>query len=416
MEFKLDEKSLIEDIRGLLQIQSVNGGCDEGAPLGKGVSDAIDYVVRLGERFGFRGRNIDGYCGYVEMGEGERMVAILNHVDTVPVEGEWSCDPFDGTVRDGRLYGRGACDNKGPALVALYAMKAVADSGLALGKRVRLIVGGDEESGAWKCLRRYKQTEELPESAFSPDADYPVTFAEKGILHILIRRELGPDVPAIELECGKRVNIVPAHASAVVNGKTYEAQGKASHAMAPELGVNALLGLCGRLAADGVDHPFLKLCQMANAEDLGIALCDEPSGKLTINPGVARVDGHTAELRCDIRYPVTAKKEDILARISEAVAPLGFTVEEFQHVGPLYVEKDSKLVTTLQKVYREITGDSREPVSTGGGTYARAFQSAVAFGIFLPGEENMCHKVDEYWSLDSIRTNFQIMANAIKEL
>ena len=97
-------------------------------------------------------------------------------------------------------------------------------------------------------------------------------------------------------------------------------------------------------------------------------------------------------------------------------APLGFTVEEFQHVGPLYVEKDSKLVTTLQKVYREITGDSREPVSTGGGTYARAFQSAVAFGIFLPGEENMCHKVDEYWSLDSIRTNFQIMANAIKEL
>lgn len=132
--YPLNEKQFLADLRGLLQIKSVNGGCGpvtDEAPLGKGVYDALEYMLALGRKFGFRTKNLDGYCGWIEMGEGSRLVGIIAHVDTVPVEEDgWLAPPFDGTVIDGRLYGRGACDDKGPAMTALYAMKAVADSGL----------------------------------------------------------------------------------------------------------------------------------------------------------------------------------------------------------------------------------------------------------------------------------------------
>ena len=178
-QYQIDKEQFISDLQGLLRIKSVRFDCGpetEKAPLGQGIYDAIEYMLELGRRFGFRTKNVDGYCGWIEMGEGDRMVGIIAHVDTVPVESEgWIAPPFDGTVIDGRIYGRGTSDDKGPAMVALYAMKAVADSGVKLDKRVRLILGGDEEAGEWSCMKRYRQTEELPSCAFTPDAEYPTT-------------------------------------------------------------------------------------------------------------------------------------------------------------------------------------------------------------------------------------------------
>ncbi|MBC8571141.1 Sapep family Mn(2+)-dependent dipeptidase [Zongyangia hominis] len=416
-QYPLQEEQMLKDIQGLLHIESVNGSApEEGAPLGRGVGDAIDYVLNLGKSFGFRTKNLDGYCGWVEMGEGEEIIGILVHVDTVSVDDGWSCDPFDGTIRDGKMFGRGACDDKGPAIVSLYAMKAIAESGCQMNKRVRLIVGGDEESGAWKCLDRYKETEELPTCAFSPDAMYPVIYAEKGILRVRLSRALDDGVKPMVLSAGKQANIVPAYACAEIGGKKYEATGIPSHAMEPELGVNALIKLCGQLSEEGYAHPFLDLVKMANVHDLHIDFSDEPSGKLTLNPAVAKVDADHAELRCDIRYPVTFAPETVVEAIRQAVEPLGFAVEMQLNVAPLYVEKDSKLVTTLQKVFHDYTGLDTPPISTGGGTYARAFDNAVAFGIFFPGEVDMCHKVDEFWSVDSMKQNYQIIAGAIAAL
>ena len=235
--YPLNEKQFLADLRGLLQIKSVNGGCGpvtDEAPLGKGVYDALEYMLALGRKFGFRTKNLDGYCGWIEMGEGSRLVGIIAHVDTVPVEEDgWLAPPFDGTVIDGRLYGRGACDDKGPAMTALYAMKAVADSGLTPGKRVRLILGGDEEAGDWRCMARYRKTEEAPDCAFTPDSEYPVTYAEKGILHVRIYRALDEGVQPLSISCPNAYNVVPAHAEAEAGGVRYEAAGKASHAMAP---------------------------------------------------------------------------------------------------------------------------------------------------------------------------------------
>ena len=419
-QYPLDESAMLKDLRGLMQIPTVNHNCGEvndQMPLGKGVYDALCYMLDLGKKYGFKTKMLDGYCGWIEMGEGDRMIALLGHVDVVAVEPTgWAADPFDATIRDGKVYGRGICDDKGPTILTLHAMKMLADSGVKLGKRVRLIVGGDEESGAWVCMKRYRETEELPECAVAPDGDYPATYAEKGILHVTISRSLDSTVKPIALQAGTAYNIVPATATATVDGKQYQAEGKAAHASRPELGVNALRVLCEQLTAAGIDHPFVKMVALADCEGFGIAFEDEPSGKLTINPAIARVNETECSLKCDIRMPVTYKPEQVVDAIAKSVAPLGFLAESDFFVPPLYVKKDSKLVTTLQRIYKDYTGRDDQPISVGGGTYARTFENAVAFGPLLPGEENTNHKTNECWDLNNMRLTYQILANLIEEL
>ncbi|MGI6108759.1 MAG: Sapep family Mn(2+)-dependent dipeptidase [Eubacteriaceae bacterium] len=416
-----DQDQVIESLRGLLQIESTSGDAGpvtEEAPLGENINKAINYVLELGKSFGFRTSNIGGMCGWVEMGneDSDEMVGILAHVDTVPVSEGWEYKPFDATVEDGRIYGRGTNDDKGPAIAALYAMKAVADSGIPLDRRIRLIVGGDEENGLWRCMARYKETEEIPTCSFSPDADYPVIFAEKGILGVKIASKPGLKGDDLTFDSGTVINIVPAEAHAEAGGKKYQAKGTPAHAMEPFKGDNALLKLGKLLEQEGVKHPFLDLLDIADTKGLGIDVSDDVSGELTFNPAVAHVDADGAELECDIRYPVTLKGEDFAESIRQAVEPLGFTVEITKNVAPLYVDKNSELVQKLLKVYQDVTGEDAEPISLGGGTYARAFDNAVAFGILFPGEPNMCHQTNEYWPVDDLNANMRIMAEAIAAL
>ena len=418
--YPLNEEQMFKDLRGLMQIKTINRNCGpmtDQMPLGEGVYNALQYVAGLAEKMGFKTKMLDGYSIWIEAGEGEKLVANLCHVDTVPVEDSgWVADPFDATLIDGKVYGRGICDDKGPTILSLYALKALVDAGKLKDKRVRLIVGGDEESGAWVCMKRYRETEELPVCAFSPDGDYPATYAEKGIMHVTVSRDLDPSITPLELEGGKTYNIVPAYASATVNGKKYEAEGKAAHASRPELGINATRELCKKLAADGVDHPFVKLMGIADTKGWGIDFEDEPSGKLTLNPAISIVTLERAEVKCDLRIPVTYKPEDVTAAINKAVAPLGFKAECDFVLGSLYVPKDSELVTTLQRVYKDCTGRDVEPISVGGGTYARTFDNAVAFGPLLPGEENTNHKTNECWDYKNMLLTYQIIANVMEQL
>lgn len=418
-KYFLNEDAFMKDLKGLMQIKTVNRNCgkmDEKTPLGEGVYNAIQYLLDLGKSFGFKTKMLDGYCGWIEIGEGDRMIAVLGHVDVVPVDSEgWISDPFDANLIDGKVYGRGICDDKGPTLLTLYAMKALVDNNVKLDKRIRLIIGGDEESGAWECMKRYRETEEIPECAFSPDGDYPATYAEKGIIHVTISRDLDLE-NVLTLEGGSAYNIVPSKATATYNGKTYEAEGKAAHASRPELGVNATIELCKKLKAEGVDHPFVDLMLIATKEGFNIDMEDAPSGKLTLNPAIAHVDKDTAYVKCDIRMPVTVKKEDVVTNIQNAVAKYGFKAEDDFLLDSLYVKADSKLVTTLQDIYKEYTGRNDEPIAVGGGTYARTFDNAVAFGPLLPGEENTNHKTNECWDYNNMMLTYQIIAACIERL
>ncbi|MBC7766312.1 MAG: M20 family metallopeptidase [Hyphomonadaceae bacterium] len=409
------QASIIAETQAIIRISSVKQPPVENAPFGVGVASALSYMLTSGERMGFRTKNIDGYCGYIEFGEGSEMVGILAHIDVVPEGDCWDFPPFGGEVHDGKIYGRGAIDDKGPAVSSLFAMKAVMDSGVKLSKRVRLILGGDEESGS-ACMARYVQTEELPTLGFTPDSDYPVTHAEKGIYHCRFDCALPANTPPLMLSAGSRPNIVPAKCTAAFDGQAYEAIGKSAHASKPSLGDNALVKLCKQLH-DKCTHPFLSLMQIASdAEGLGIAMQDEVSGSLTYNPAIATVDAHTASLTVDIRYPVTCDSDALLKQIENKLAPFGFTVTILHHHTPLYVPKSHPLVQTLMQVYTDMTGLQGEPIAIGGGTYARTMPNIVAFGAVFPGEIAPMHECNEYININSLILNTKIFAQAIVSL
>ena len=413
-----NKTEFLEDLKKLIAINSINGNCGEktdSAPLGKGINDAIEEFLSIGKRFGFRTKNVDGYCGWIEMGEGEKMLGIIVHTDTVETGDGWSYPALECTVTDDGVYGRGVIDNKGPALLALYCMKAISDSGIKLDKRVRLIVGGDEEAGSWKCMQAYKKAEELPSIAFSPDADYPVVFGEKGLLRVKISGIEENIAPDFKFEGGKVINIVPDEATAFIDGKEFHAKGKSAHGSMPEKGENAILKLAEEISSLYPDSTFVKLCSLTTAEALGIDIADDMT-KISVNPSVIYADSTKCELSYDIRYPITADGEKVIESIKKSAEKKGLTADIFFHDKPLYVSRDSHLVTTLSAIYTDHTGDESEPVAIGGGTYAKAFENCVAFGAMLPDEPETMHQANEFWSFRSIDINFDIISDAIIKL
>ena len=417
-KYEFYEEEFLSALGGALEINSTNGDCgpvSEKAPLGEGVYNALEYARALGEKMGFRTKMLDGKAVWIEAGEGERLVGVLAHMDTVPVNvADWASPPHALTLKDGYIYGRGAADNKGPAILSLFALRAIVEAGDLSEKRLRIILGGDEELPSWRCMARYKETEEIPSLSFSPDGRYPVTYAEKGILQLaLTAKNAGA---GLEMQGGAAWNVVPHHAEAAFGGKKYTADGKAAHAAAPHMGDNALTKLAEKLREAGCGHPLARLLGIADLDGFDIRLEDAESGALTINPAIVRCGADLAELCCDIRIPVTFTAEEVVARIAARVAPLGFEIEERYYSPPLYVPRDSELVVKLQSVYREMTGRDDEAVASGGSTYAKAFPNAVAFGAGFGGESSNIHDANERWSLESARLNFQIIANAMAQL
>lgn len=418
MKLTLNKQEFLQDLKKLVSINSINGNCGEiteKAPLGEGINKAIEAFLEIGSRFGFRTKNLDGYCGYIEMGEGAEMLGIIVHTDTVETGDGWTYPPLECTQTENGVYGRGVIDDKGPALLALYCMKAIADSGAKLGKRVRLIIGGDEEAGSWHCMNRYKKTEELPSIAFSPDADYPVVFGEKGLLRVKIYGDETSIAPDFKFNGGKVINIVPDEASAFIDGRELHAKGKAAHGSTPEKGDNAVIKLAQEISALYPDSVFAKLTSLVTAQSLGIDIADDIT-KISVNPSVLLADSKKCELSYDIRYPITANGEEVIANIKKAAEGKGLTADIFFHETPLYVPRDSHLVKTLSEIYAERTGDAAPPVAIGGGTYAKAFKNCVAFGAMLPDEPETMHAPDEFWSWRSIEINFDIISEAIARL
>jgi len=413
-----NKTEFLEDLKKLIAINSINGNCgsvSEKAPLGEGVNNAIEAFLEIGKRFGFKTKNVGGYCGWIEMGEGDEMLGIIVHTDTVDTGDGWSYPALECTIAEDGIYGRGVIDNKGPALLSLYCMKAIQDSGAKLNKRVRLIIGGDEEAGSWKCMQAYKETEEAPSIAFSPDGDYPVVFGEKGLLRVKIYGDEKNIAPDFKFEGGKVINIVPDEATAFIDGKELHAKGKAAHGSTPEKGENAILKIGREIAEMYPASAFAKLMSLTTAEALGIDIADEIT-KISVNPSIIHADNEKCELSYDIRYPITADGDEVIANIKKAAEEKGLTADIFFHDRPLYVPRDSHLVKTLSKIYTEHTGDKSEPVAIGGGTYAKAFKNCVAFGAMLPDEPETMHQANEFWSFRSIDINYDIICDAITKL
>lgn len=438
-ELDARESELIESLQELIRIRSV--GEEAGAhPFGDGPHACLMACLALGERLGFRTASVDDMAGYVEYGSGEEMVAVLGHLDVVPEGDGWNYPPYGAVIDNGRLYGRGAVDDKGPTVAALYALRAIADSGVALSHRIRVIFGLNEEKGSL-CIKHYvNKGEELPVMGFTPDGEYPIINGEKGIVTATFVRRLSADGAKriAAFSAGIAANVVPEFATAELTfapegklpekvsatGTRVEARGVNAHGSTPELGENAIGRLL--LALDGLglsgDHGeavhFLAehIGMETRGKSLGIALSDDISGDLTLNFGVAKLEGDTLSVTINIRYPVTRKLEEFYPALVAKMAEGGFTETSLAHKQALYMPPESELIRCLSKVYEEQTGEPAQLISMGGGTYAKAMPNTVAFGPIFPGDEAVEHKPNEYIELSKLMKNAKIIAAAMYEM
>ena len=388
-------------------------------PFGKGAADCLNHFLSLAKELGFEAHNYENYVGEVIFGEGAEEFAVLAHLDVVPAGSGWNKPPFGGIVEDGKIWGRGAMDDKGPAVASLFALKKLKDAGFVPNKKIKLILGMNEESG-WKCIEHYNKVAKMPDIGFSPDANFPVIYAEKGILHIRASFPVAQDLFS-SFGGGERVNMVCDCCQAIPlapvdtkkaaalglkceNG-TLVSKGKSAHGSTPEEGVNAILPML-----EYFDLQSVKECLFDDVYGLK-TLCDE-TGNLTMSPDVVAYENGILSVLVDIRYPATLPLE----AVTDKLDLFGVKYEIVSHQAPLFQDKNNALVKTLQAVYDEYTGTRHEPIAIGGGTYARALKCGVAFGPEIEGEEVTIHQPNEYITIERVKLMIEVYSQAIKKL
>jgi len=453
------QSDLVETLKGWLSIPSLKAPAAPGAPFGPEIRRMLDLALADAKRLGFSPRDVDGYAADMEIGRGDETVAILTHLDVVPAGEGWHTPAFEPAIKDGKLYGRGSVDNKGPSVAAMFAMKAVRETGIPLKKKVRLVLGCDEESG-WGCMNHYKAHVGLPDVGFSPDAGYPLINTEKGICRLILELTLPEEgeapFPIRAIRSGERANVIPSAAVAELGGDFEAIRKKAAafaqgacdpdsypisvepipvgarvtvggvggHASMPELGKNAaarLLQLLAALEAGGASRPAIALLAETIGGDtdgsgFGIAGSDGVSGPLTINLGILTLAQGKLAATFDVRYPVLFSEAQIIRFVKMRVGSVGVAVSTGHGNPPHHVPETRPVVRALLSTYEKVTGFQPSTMAIGGGTYARAMREGVAFGSVFPDEEPVAHQADEYVAVDRLMLNARIIAHAIVAL
>lgn len=413
-----------EALKGLLRIPSETGCGEEYdekygvMPYGRHVFEALKYMLDLCESLGFQTKNCENRIGWAEIGEGDQLIGILAHLDVVPAGNDWDYPPYDLTIEDGQMYGRGVVDDKGPAFCAVMAMKELLDSGVPLKKRVRIIFGCQEETGDWLDMQYYREHEELPSYGFTPDADFPAIYGEKGIISLYVSHPIaGSGIKAAE--GGNAVNMVADLAKIVtVNDETIQMSGVSAHGSTPEAGENAITKAMEAAAPKcSFAAKYMDLIGYhLHGEALGLNFSDKQSGKLTMNVGLLKTDEEKITLGIDIRYPVTLKADEIKKRIKETFESQGFAAEITEHMDPVFMDENGEVIRTLIGAFREVTGIEDEPTVIGGGTYARAMPNIVAFGPIIPGHPCTEHMKNEHISEEDFEIAMKVYTLALKKL
>lgn len=428
----------LESLKTIVSYPSVLNEGENGTPFGQSIQNVLEKMLELTRSLGFK-TYIDpkGYYGYAEIGQGEELLAVLCHLDVVPVGdlSDWETPPFEATIKDGWIHGRGVQDDKGPSLAALYAVKALMDAGVTFKKRIRFIYGTDEET-LWRCMARYNELEETATLGFAPDSSFPLTYAEKGLLQIKLH---GSGSQELAIEAGEAFNVVPAKASYTGNladslevelkkqafeyertADTVTVIGVPKHSKDAAEGVNAIVRLAMGLNPL-VQHSTIQFMAEAVGEDatgssLFGEISDEPSGTLSFNVSGLTINQDESEIRIDLRIPVLADKDKLVRELSQIAEKYQLRYEEFDYLAPLYVPLDSELVSTLMAVYKEKTNDDSPAVSSGGATFARTMPNCVAFGALFPGALQTEHQANERTVIDDLYKAMDIYAETIYRL
>ncbi|HHW90386.1 MAG TPA: M20 family metallopeptidase [Clostridiales bacterium] len=436
---------VIKTLTDFVKIESVKSDPQENAPFGLKIREALDFILNAAQSFGLKTNDLGGYAGEIEYGSGEEVIGILAHADVVPLGEGWT--RAQGEVFENRIYGRGTVDDKGPIVAVLYALKQIKDEGIKLNKTLRLIIGCDEESGC-ECMKYYQKLGRMPETGFSPDADFPLIICEKTIFHVKAFLPLDNfwQNNILELKGGLRPNMVPAQAQIKIKKSAlppyyselvqkYQAKtseddetitlkfsGVSAHGSTPREGKNAIWKVFGFLVdagAWGVTKSIKHYLLNENAcKNMGIYIDDgQRSGDQTLNVGTANYnkDYNTLELTLDFRCPIPQKPQNILNRLNDLFKGARFEVSHHQPY--LYADPESFLVKTLLASYEKVMGTmGAKGIITGGGTYARYLRSGVAFGPTFEGENPRIHNADESISIDSLKKLIEIYKEAMINL
>ncbi len=437
---------IIERLGKLVSINSVEGTPTEDAPFGEGPKKALVTALSMLEKDGFKTVNLDNYAGYAEMGEGSQLIGIVGHLDVVPARKEdgWDTDPFVMCEKDGVLYGRGVSDDKGAIVASMIALKVIRDLGVDVKKRIRLIMGTNEETGS-KCLAHYVEKEGSVDYGFTPDGDFPGVHGEKGMVAAVYRSKK-TGIRAIE--GGTARNVVCPKCTIRVdrcsfskkmledyfnnNNLEYSIEdgentveitltGVAAHASTPELGTNAISYLMCGLKEAGYQDPFVDFyCSHFGTEYDGKSVgakCSDEYGPLTLNNGVISMKDGVIEGSIDIRFPVTLHSKQVVKMMKDRLEDEGGEIEILSTVEPLFFDPNSPLVASLLEAYQEVTFDTKTmPMVIGGGTYAKGIDNTIAFGCAFPNKDYRIHNANEYVEIDELLLQAEIYVAAILKL
>lgn len=438
------KQEILEKVTKLVSYNSVMGEASGPYPFGKTVADCLEDALGMCDSYGFETTNLDNYAGYAQIGAGEQLIGILGHLDVVPAGEGWTTDPFHAVIRDGKLYGRGTTDDKGAVVCSMVAMKIVKQLVPQPSKRIRLIMGCNEENGS-QCLKYYVEKEGHVDYGFTPDGNFPGIHGEKGMVHGYFS---APTQQIISIKGGVAGNVVPNRVELLVKHNSFDqsrfeeygkqnkltysitnkdtgvlviVQGVASHASLPHLGVNAISHAMLGLAYAGMQDCFVdfyarRIGLSNHGDHLGIHLSDE-FGELTFNVGVVKKVDDVITGSIDIRFPIRLHVEDVVNPLLAAVEHEEATITIDSTHEPLFFEVDSPLVSMLSSAYYEVTNDTEHKVETiGGGTYAKGINNTIAFGCEFPGEDCHIHDADEFVVIDNLLRQTEIYVVALLKL
>ena len=447
------EPEIVDKIVQLINIRSVNEGADENFPYGQSCAYALDAILDMGSKLGFGTTNYDYHCGTIHYGEQDSHIGLICHMDVVPEGGVWEYGAFNATVRDGFIIGRGAIDNKGPAVAVLYMMLCIKELNIPLKHGLRMFVGCNEESGMSDIIY-YNACQAPPVFSIVPDADFPVCYAEKGILSVTVKSpKLCGNI--IKLSGGAAENMVPDSASCMLEDINDEAviqklrdcdlnavpkdgslivsaKGIASHAARPEGSSNAVYALSKGLLKSHIlsehDHQIFSaiagFLSDSYGQGISVPFEDELTGRLTHICGIIRLTNENEVLlNFNIRYPVTAKANELLDAFQRQMDIHKFTVTETKISPSAFIDPQTPVVNRLTEIYNEIAHDSAKPFVEGAATYMRHLPNALAFGPNFPKRtipftrsRGRAHMPDECIAIQDIFDSIRIYVLSVVEV
>lgn len=354
---------LFDGLRRMVAIPSIRGKEEPDAPFGRGPKQALEEVLKIATELGFHTKNIDDKIGYAEYGENRADGAyygVFGHVDVMPLGEGWNSPPLSLTLREGKLFGRGTLDNKGPILSNLYALYVLKENGVTFDRPVRIVFGTNEETG-FGCVKQYLTKEIPPTFGWTPDCKWPVVYGERGRLKV-------------------RVSL-------------------------PESRV-----------VDLYDFANCKLLHTNHrGEELGIAYQDEDFGMMQLRGETFGIEKNQHYVEWTMCYPASCTKSDLLNQIT-AQLPEKATLEVISHWPPVLYDKSSKYVQALQQVYTDVTKSDSIPVTTTGGTYAKIIPNIIAYGPSFPGQRDIAHLPNEWIGVKDLETDTIIYGLALLAL